>query len=143
MKILKSCAIALAITTLPHGVCAKSHIHHEEAIQHSWGEVNAQGLQALLDSKVSMQLVDARADKWFDGTLIMGAKRLPDDSTEEVIEKTLPDKKQLIVAYCGGGECPASQNLAKRLVELGYQSVLDYQGGISEWKALKKPIQKL
>ncbi|OJW51588.1 MAG: hypothetical protein BGO67_05020 [Alphaproteobacteria bacterium 41-28] len=101
------------------------------------------GLEALLDSKAPHALVDARTDKYFDGALIIGAERLPYDSDQTMIEKVLPNKKKLIIVYCGGGECPASKNLAKRLIELGYTNVIDYHGGMQEWESHNKPTQHI
>ena len=142
MRILKSCVVALAISTLPHGAGMATSAQHEEAIQH-WGQIDMEGLEGILNGKVPFSLVDARPDKLFDGTLIAGARRLPADTSAEMIEKSLPNKNQLVIVYCGGGKGPASKNLAQRLVEYGYTNVLDYHGGISEWKAQNKPIQKL
>ena len=142
MRILKSCAVALAISTLPHGASMATSAQHEEAVQH-WGQIDMQGLEELVNGKVPFSLVDARSDKWFDGTLIAGARRLPADASKETIEKTLPSKTELVVVYCGGEQCPASKTLAQRLADYGYKNIMDYHGGISEWKAQNKPIQKL
>lgn len=141
MKLLKTCAIALAVT-MPFttgGTMANSK--HEASQQHKFGMINAQELEALMSSNTPMELVDARTDKYFDGTLISGARRLPADASDATIAEALPNKEMLIVIYCGGGKCPASKNLAQRLVDNGYTHVIDYHGGISEWKALNKPIQ--
>ncbi len=143
MNILKSCAVALAVSTLPQGANAASPTPQEEATIHPWGVVDTQGLEALLGSKVPLRLVDARTDKWFDGTLIQGAERLPADASNEVIKKTLPNKQHLVVVYCFGESCPASKNLATRLVELGYSHVIDYHLGIQAWTAQQKPTQKI
>ncbi len=141
MNILKPCAIALAVSIFAHNVGVEASSHQEADIQHQGGEIDMQGLEALLNSKVPLSLVDARSDKYFDGTLIRGAQRLPAESEQITIEKTLPNKNGLVVVYCGGIQCPASKNLAKRLAELGYTNVMDYHGGIHEWKANNKPTQ--
>ena len=143
MDILKSCAVALAVTTPLQGACAGTLTQQEDTIKHPWGEIDTQGLEAMLNAKVPMTLVDARADKWFDGILILGAQRLPSDAHEDVIRKILPNKNQLVVVYCAGEGCDASKNLAKRLVGQGYENVIDYHGGTKEWLASHKPIQKI
>lgn len=142
-RILKSCAVALAVTSGSTVVCAGNAPDQQQISRHAWGEINLQGLEALIQSKVPMRLVDARTDKWFDGTLIAGAQRLPADATEEAIVKILPQKAELVVVYCGGGQCPASKNLAQRLVDYGYKHVIDYHGGISEWKGNNKPTENV
>jgi rhodanese-related sulfurtransferase len=143
MKLLKTCAIALAVT-VPMAFQTNSACGKEQSTQqHPFGMIDAQGLETLLSSKTPFELVDARTDKWFDGTLISGAKRLPSDSSDSAIAETLSNKEKLVVVYCGGEKCPASKDLAQRLVDAGYKHVLDYHGGITEWKALNKPTQTL
>jgi len=134
---------AVALNAIPEGVSAKESSYQENQSEVKWGEINTKGLEVLLHSKIPMTLVDARKDKYFDGTLILGAKRLPSDSTHEAIEEILPNKHQLTVVYCAGEGCEASKNLAKRLVEMGYISVIEYHDGIRKWKALRKPTQKV
>jgi len=141
MQILKSCALVLAVSLLPYGVCAEFSSPQEETSRHQWREIDMQELETLLNSNTSFSLVDARSDKYFDGTLIRGAKRLPAESDQVTIESSLPNKNELIVVYCAGGKCPASKNLAKRLVGLGYTNVADYHGGMQDWIGNGKPTQ--
>jgi rhodanese-related sulfurtransferase len=49
----------------------------------------------------------------------------------------LPREKP-IVAYCGGGACELSHELADNLVKMGFSRVFVYVGGWNEWKQ-KKP----
>lgn len=143
MKTLKLLSLLLALTGPLHATTPETPSHHKESTQMSWGTIDTQGVEALINAKVPMTIVDARTDEWFDKTLIAGAHRLPMDATKEVIEKTLPVKKQLVIVYCAGKYCPASKNLAKRLVEEGYKNVIDYHGGIQEWTAHHKPTEKI
>ncbi len=106
------------------------------------GTIDMLGLEALMNAKTPMVLIDARTDKYFDGTMIPGAKRLSIESPEADIEKLLPEKNMLIVVYCAGVGCPASKMLASRLMKEGYKNVIDYHHGIREWKANNKPIEK-
>lgn len=106
------------------------------------GTIDMMGLEALMNSQTPMVLIDARIDKYFDGTLIPGAKRLHIESSQADVEKLLPEKNMLVVVYCAGVGCPASKMLANRLIKEGYKNVIDYHHGIREWKAHKKPIEK-
>lgn len=106
------------------------------------GTIDMLGLEALMNSKIPMVLIDARTDKYFDGTMIPGAVRLSIESTPADVEKLLPEKETLIVVYCAGVGCPASKMLASRLMKEGYKNVIDYHHGIREWKANNKPIEK-
>lgn len=48
----------------------------------------------------------------------------------------LPREKP-IVAYCGGGACELSHELAENLLKMGFQRVFVYVGGWNEWKQRK------
>ncbi|MBN9343426.1 MAG: hypothetical protein BGO76_05290 [Caedibacter sp. 38-128] len=106
------------------------------------GTIDMLGLEALINAKTPLVLIDARTDKYFDGTLILGAKRLHVESSEADVAKLLPEKNTLIVVYCAGVSCPASKMMASRLIKEGYKNVIDYHHGIREWKANNKPIEK-
>ncbi len=138
LKILSACA---ALTLPLSAASAESISHQENQTEVAWGLIDSQGLKALLDAKTPLTLLDARTDKWFDGTLILGAQRLPYDAPGQVVEKVIPSKQKLVVVYCAGEGCDASQKLAKRLVSEGYSSVVDYHGGIKDWTANNYPTQ--
>jgi len=143
MKFFKLVSILLPLTLSSHGTYAAAPASHKETAEVRWGAIDTRGLEALIKAKIPMSVVDARTDQWFDGTIITGAQRLPMDATKEVVEKTLPNKNQLVVVYCAGEGCPASKMLAKRLEEEGYANVIDYHGGIHEWTSHHKPTEKI
>lgn len=95
--------------------------------------INTTGLKALIDSKVPVVILDARTGKFDDGKRIPGAKVLDAEATDAKIAEVLPDKNALIVTYCGGIKCPASNKLAERLAALGYGNVVEYPEGIAGW----------
>ncbi|MBN9412674.1 MAG: rhodanese-like domain-containing protein [Candidatus Paracaedimonas acanthamoebae] len=113
-----------------------------QAEEISCGTIDMLGLEALMKAKTPFVLIDARTDKYFDGTLISGATRLHIESTQEEIDNLLPEKNTLIVVYCAGVKCPASKMMASRLLKEGYKNIIDYHNGIREWKAHNKPIEK-
>jgi len=79
-------------------------------------------------------ILDARYGKHDDGFRIPGAKSLNEKSTRVEIEALLPDKAVKIITYCSNPECPASENLASRLSELGYLDIHEYPDGIEGWR---------
>jgi rhodanese-related sulfurtransferase len=131
-KLITASVISLAVYS---PICSILSNAEAAVSQSTYGEIDARGLKILLDSEVSLDLLDARRDKYFHGELIPGAKRLPSDSTPEQIASGLPHKSQLIVVYCAGEGCAASQNLCKTLLQAGYQNVIEFPGGEKEWKA--------
>lgn len=107
------------------------------------GSIDMIGLKALMKSHADIVIVDTNVDEWFTGVIIPGAIRLNEDTSDEDILKTIPDKEKVIITYCGSYECPASKNFAKRLLKLGYENVLHYPGGIEEWYNKDNPVEKM
>lgn len=92
----------------------------------------AQVKQAI-DSGAQVTIIDARTAKWDDGRRLPGAISVSAESTDEQIAGALPDKAAKIITYCSNEQCPASKNLATRLLELGYTNVSKYPAGIDGW----------
>jgi len=95
--------------------------------------VDTTALKGLIDGGQSLVLVDARTAKWDDGRRLPGALSVSAESTDEQIAQALPDKAARIVTYCSNEKCPASKNLATRLIGLGYQNVSKYPQGLEGW----------
>lgn len=121
--------------------CVEKHVEKATAKQ---GEatVSTEGLQALLNAKVALVLLDARAGKYDDGKRIPGAKALNEKSSAEEVARIAPDKNGLVVTYCAGLSCGASHKLAERLRKDGYTSVVEYPEGIAGWIAGGKAVEE-
>jgi hypothetical protein len=117
----------------------------EKAVQTAtFGHIDAKGLKNLIDAKVTFVLLDARGTtKWNDGRRISGAKTAFHEFSTDELSKLIPNKTDLVITYCGSYECPLGQKLAEKLVQVGYQYVLEYPGGIKEWADVAHyPIEK-
>lgn len=101
--------------------------------------------EKMKESVVSGKYVvlDARGDKYFNGELIPGAKRLTVNSSAEQIEKVLPNKEAAVITYCASTTCPASKRLAEKLKGLGYTHVQEYPEGLVGWKAAGNAVKTL
>lgn len=97
-------------------------------------KITTAGLAALMASKTPMVLLDARSGKYDDGKRIPGAKSLNAASSDDAIKAVLPDKSALIVTYCANLECPASHQLADKLMKMGYVNLIEYPEGIEGWQ---------
>jgi sulfur-carrier protein adenylyltransferase/sulfurtransferase len=76
--------------------------------------------------------VDVREpDEWEEGH-IPGAVYTGRGRLEQRIEGLVPDKSRPVVVYCSAGN--RSAFAAKVLEELGYDDVLNLDGGFSDWK---------
>ena len=107
-----------------------------------YGRIDTLGLAALLSSGISFVLLDARSGKWDDEQRIGSAQTLSNEVTGPQAAKVIPTKQSLIVVYCSNIQCPASNNLAKNLFELGYLNILKYEEGIQEWVNSGQPVRK-
>jgi rhodanese-related sulfurtransferase len=66
---------------------------------------------------------------------IPGSISIPDgEHFAARIEKTVPDKEEKVIVYCASFDCEASLKAAKKLDELGYTNVMDYEGGVKDWE---------
>jgi rhodanese-related sulfurtransferase len=88
--------------------------------------------------------LDARDPAEYEAGHIPGAMRLTaaDLAAEPERAKTLPVAGRPIIVYCEGGECEASLEVARVLVEGGYRKVLVYSGGFPEWSATGYPVER-
>lgn len=50
------------------------------------------------------------------------------------------NKDDLIVVYCSNYDCSASPTAAKKLTDMGFENVYDYEGGKKEWKEAGLPM---
>ena len=72
-----------------------------------------------------------------------GAINVPlDDHFDERIQEAVPDKDRMVVVYCHNSECQASSKAARRMDELGYQQVFDYEAGKVDWREAGLPTEK-
>lgn len=78
-----------------------------------------------------VQLVDVRTPQEFQEGAIAHAKNINvnDAKFKENIQKL--DKKKPVYIYCRSGA--RSQTAAKIMVELGFENIIDLQGGYMNW----------
>jgi rhodanese-related sulfurtransferase len=101
------------------------------------------GTKGRFDGKNCLFL-DARSPKEYQEGHIPGAlnfSTLEMDKFAPLVMPQLKDKNQEIIAYCNGGDCTLSLELARTLVEQGYTRVEVFEGGWPEWKKAGNPVQ--
>ena len=114
----------------------------KEAGKMQEAKINTAGLATLIAAKTPVIILDARSGKYDDGKRIPGAKSLNANSGDDEIKAMLPDKSALIVAYCQNLECPASHQLADKLIKMGYANVIEYSEGIEGWQKAGHEVEK-
>src|SRR5690606_15568071 len=90
----------------------------------------------------NIRLVDVLSPESYAEYHLPGAINIPlTDDFENQVNARLQDKDEKIVVYCMDEDCPASDKAAQRLEAMGYQCVLDYAAGKSDWKNHGLPVE--
>ena len=93
-------------------------------------EITRDELRELI-GKEDVQIVDVRAKEFYEKAHIPSAINISLEEIDERIDEF--DRNKLIVVYCGSFECQRSPKAARKLERLGF-NVVDYAGGISDWR---------
>lgn len=105
----------------------------------------AQTLHARVTSAGDVAFVDARNAEEFVQGRIPGATNVPPSAFfggAIPAELDMIPRSNIVVVYCGGGQCDASKLTATRLREQGYEKVYVFEQGMTGWKAANLPIEK-
>ena len=98
--------------------------------------MDASELKKKLDSGDDFVLVDVLGEESYKERHLPKAVSIPitGDDFEESAKAKLPDKEKPVIVYCASPECSASPSAAKKLVELGYTDVTDFESGLKGWE---------
>jgi rhodanese-related sulfurtransferase len=100
------------------------------------------GIKDRFDRKSAIFL-DAREPAAYEEGHIPGAlnfSALELDKFAPLVMPQLTDKNQEIIAYCNGGDCTLSLDLARTLIEQGYKKVEVFEDGWPTWKKAGYPV---
>jgi len=106
----------------------------------SVGVVSVATLQAEIQRKGAVQLVDVRTPHEWSTGHIEGAKHIDWFSDDFKAEVSKLDKDGPVRLYCAGGG--RSEEARELLRGMGFKDVLDLDGGISAWKEAGAPVVK-
>lgn len=96
--------------------------------------INAKQLKKKIDSGDDFVLVDVLGTESFKWKHIPTSKDIDVDEIEDRAAKELPDKNEEIIVYCASKTCQASPNAARKLEEMGYTNVIDFEDGLAGWQ---------
>lgn len=107
-------------------------------------------METLLADEVHGRLKSDRDDvlvntldaESFRNKHIPGSINIPTAHMEEWAEQVLPDKEQVIMVYCASPDCDASPKAAKKLEEMGYDNVYDFEAGLTGWLEHDLPLAR-
>ncbi len=87
-----------------------------------------------------VKFIDAREKADFEEGHIPGAWNITSDQVMGRAPDLVPFRDEQVVVYCGGGDCDASENVAKVLQQLGFTRIHIVQDGFPAWKLASKPV---
>lgn len=93
-------------------------------------------LHQWMDQGQNFVLIETLAEEQFRKAHLPGAINIPADDKrfEEKVHEAVPQKERPIIVYCANTECPASPKAARKLDEMGYREVFDFEGGKQAWR---------
>jgi len=89
----------------------------------------------------TVTVVDALGGDYYAKQHLPGAIPLVAAEVADRAAELLPDRSAPIVTYCSNPACPNSQQVAERLIALGYTNVRKYREGIEDWVAAGLPVE--
>lgn len=105
--------------------------------------ITREELKNKMDNEENLMIVEVLAPEYFKKFHLPGAINVPvNGDFEQQIQNSVPDKNQPVVVYCANRECPASPKAAKKMDELGYKEVYDYEEGKEDWQKVDFPTER-
>jgi len=101
--------------------------------------ISAGELKKKLDSDEEFELVNVLSKEQFMKEHIPRSVNIPLGEIGRRQHEL--DKDKEIIVYCKNFDCEASPKAAKKLEKLGFDDVIDYEGGIEDWKGKGYPIE--
>ena len=89
-------------------------------------------LKELMEGE-DIVIVDVRLPEFYAREHIPGAINIPLEELDKNLDRL--DKDKLVVVYCASFDCRLSPVAYRKLKRLGYR-VVDYEGGIADWKEM-------
>ena len=96
--------------------------------------INAEELKKKLEANGDFILINVLSKDSFEAKHVPKSISIPVDDLEQRAPAELPDKDKEIIVYCANLQCQASPTAAKKLEEIGYTNVTDYENGIAGWQ---------
>ncbi|MCA9108539.1 MAG: rhodanese-like domain-containing protein [Planctomycetaceae bacterium] len=97
----------------------------------------------LIDERDDLVVVETLDEKYFRKFHLPGARNVPlNEGFEGNIADVAPETDTPILVYCMDAECEASSKAARKLEQLGYTEVFDYEAGKVDWMEAGLPVEE-
>ena len=100
-------------------------------------------LRRMMQHEPDLTLVETLGEEQYNEFHLPGAVNIPaaDARFADKFAAAVPDKAKPVVVYCYDLDCTASPKAARKLDDLGYVRVYDYEAGKMDWKEAGLPIE--
>ena len=106
-----------------------------------WTKISTSELyHKLEESPGRVHLIDVREKEYYEREHIKGAISIPLTELNMRVSQCYNHGDEIIL-YCTDSECKLSPKGAKILDKKGFNKVLDYEGGLKEWKESGMPVE--
>ena len=104
-------------------------------------QITRETLKDMIDKDVDFVLIDARRHEGYGDEHLPRAISIPSDHRGEHLVRQYK-KNRTIVTYCSSLECESSTVAAQKLEKYGFKKVLEFKGGLKDWKEAGYPTEK-
>jgi rhodanese-related sulfurtransferase len=104
-------------------------------------QITREYLKNMMDTDVDFVLIDARGHEGYAKEHLPGALSIPSDYLGQHLLRD-HKKHRTFVTYCSNFECEASTIAAQKLDKYGFKNVLEFKGGLEDWKKAGYPTEK-
>jgi rhodanese-related sulfurtransferase len=104
-------------------------------------QITREILKQMMDSETDFVMIDARGHEAYAKEHIPGAVSIPSDHIGEHLLREFR-RERTYVTYCSGWKCESSTVAATKLDKFGFKKVLEFKGGLEDWKAAGYPTEK-
>lgn len=108
----------------------------EGLLSNSVKQIEYPELKKLMQNE-DILILDAREKEEFEVSHIPGARHIGYNDFDSAVLSEIPFSKP-VVLYCSVGY--RSEKIGEKLLDMGYENVLNLRGGIFDWKNHQNPV---
>ncbi|MBW3582930.1 MAG: rhodanese-like domain-containing protein [Euryarchaeota archaeon] len=99
-------------------------------------EIDAKTTKKMVEEDDDVVLIDVLGEESYEKRHLPEAINIPvnDERFEEKVKEAVPSKETPVIVYCADPPCEASPKAAKKLEEMGYKNVHDFDAGLLGWR---------
>jgi len=104
--------------------------------------IDARELNAIMEEDGDWILIDTLPEESYEQRHIPGAHSVPANEPDfvERVDELVESRDDTVIVYCSDESCGLSPEAAEKLEEAGFTNVLDFSGGLKEWKEAGNPL---